>query len=606
MSIRQAEFEKPNTVSLTAENMSGGQILLEELLRLGVNTIFGYPGGAIMPTYDRLYDYTDRIRHILTRHEQGAIHAAEGFAEMTGKPGVVFVTSGPGALNLVTGLNDALMDSRPIVAISGQVARPLIGTQAFQEAPVIKVVSPITKWAYQVQNANEIPEVVDKAFRIATNGRPGPVLVDIPKDVQNEQAEYYPISPDGHQVESHTLKLEALKQLTQQAADLLNQSQKPLILAGHGILISGAMAELKALAEKAGIPVANTLQGLSSFPTDHYLNIGMLGMHGRYGANVLTNQADVILAIGMRFDDRVTGVVSKYAKQAKIIHIDIDPTQLNRLIQTEIAINADAKPALTVLLEKIIPNQHSEWLDQFRTHDAREYEQVTRTVLAGNGLFYTMDEVINLLSKKTNGEAVIVSDVGQHQMVAAQRYGFKRPNSHITSGGMGTMGFALPAAIGAKLGAPDREVIAVAGDGGFQMNIQELGTIMQEKLPVKVIILKNYCLGMVRQWQDLFHDGRHSFVDMQNPDFVEIAQAYGIPGERVKKPQGLSGRLIRWLSSAGIPIDRVTTNQKDLGRALDRLLTSSGPYLLDVRVQRDENVFPMIPAGAGVNEVRLK
>lgn len=567
-----------SVVASRGERMTGAHALLRALLYQGVDTIFGYPGGAIMPTYDALYDYGDRIRHILVRHEQGAAHMAEGYTEMRGKVGVVLVTSGPGATNCVTGLADALMDSRPMVVISGQVARPMIKTQAFQEAPVTDITQPVTKWNYLVQSASEIPTVVARAFSIAKGGRPGPVLIDIPKDVQNEETEYYPNLKNGP-IGEPSLSSETLR-LLDQGADLLNLSQKPLILAGHGILISGAMPELRALAEKAGIPVANTLHGLSSFPTKHDLFVGMLGMHGRYGSNKLTNEADVILAVGMRFDDRVTGKLTQYARQARIIHIDIDPTQLNRLVKAEIAIKADAKQALAVLLEKVIPNQHRDWLARFRQLDEIEDEQVTQKVLSPDNPSLTMAAVIHMLSVKTNGEAVVVADVGQHQMVAAQRYGFSRPHSFITSGGMGTMGFALPAAIGAKVAAPEREVVAVIGDGSFQMTMQELGTIMQERLPVKIVILNNEYLGMVRQWQDLFHQGRRSFVDMKNPDFVTLAAAYGIPGRKVDCRQ-------------------------DLDYALNRLLSAQGAYLLDIRVQKEENVFPMIPAGAAVDEIRL-
>lgn len=562
-----------------AERLTGAHILFRSLLdHHQVDTIFGYPGGAIIPTYDALCDYRDKIRHILVRHEQGAAHAAEGYARMKGKPGVVLVTSGPGVANLVTGLADALMDSTPMVAISGQVARALIGTQAFQEAPVIDIIRPVTKWSYQVQGASEIPAVVDKAFSIATCGRPGPVLIDIPKDVQNEAADYDPFIKDNHPVKP-ALSSETLRQLGQ-TADLLNQAQRPYVLAGHGILISKAERELKELVEKAGIPIANTLLGLSSFPTNHPLFVGMLGMHGRYGANILTNTADVILAVGMRFDDRVTGKVSQYARQASIIHIDIDQTQLNRIIKAEIAINADAKAALKVLSERVVPNQHRDWLHQFRQLDAIEDEQVTQKVLAANAPALTMAEVVSLLSCKTAGEAVVVADVGQHQMVVAQRYRPTLPKSFITSGSMGTMGYALPAAIGAKIAAPDREIVAIIGDGSFQMTIQELGTIMQEQLPVKIIILNNGYLGMVRQWQDLFCGGRRSFVRMQNPDFVTVAAGYGIPAEKVAGRQDLTG-------------------------ALCRLLSAKSAYLLDIKVQREENVFPMIPAGAAVDEVRL-
>ncbi len=562
-----------------AERLNGANILMMALVDNHADTIFGYPGGAIMPVYDALHDYSKTIRHILVRHEQGAAHAAEGYARITGKPGVVLVTSGPGATNTLTGIADALMDSTPMVVISGQVARRFIGTQAFQEAPVVDMSRPVTKWSHQIQKAAEIPEVIDNAFLVAASGRPGPVLIDIPKDVQTEETDFHIINRVKPTNEI-PLTSNTLSQL-QQAAKLLNEAKKPYILAGHGVLIANAEQELLGLAEKAGIPVANTLLGLSSFPAVHPLFAGMLGMHGRYGSNVLTNQADVILAVGMRFDDRVTGKVSEYAKQAKIIHIDIDPTQLNRIIRAETAIPADAKKALQVLFEKVGVNQHPEWLNRFRQLDAIEDDRVTRKVLAANTPDLTMAEVMDLLSRKTSGEAVIVADVGQHQMVAAQRYRTTKSNSFITSGGMGTMGYALPAALGAKIGAPEREVIAVIGDGGFQMTEQELGTIAQEGTDVKIIVLDNDHLGMVRQWQDRFFRGRRSFVEMQNPDFVKLAKARNIEGETV-------------------------TKREDLSAGLDRMRSSNKPYLLHIKVAREENVFPMMPPGAAVDQMILE
>lgn len=560
------------------ERLNGAHTLMRSLIENNVDTIFGYPGGAIMPTYDALYYYGDRIRHILVRHEQGATHMTEGYARMRKKPGVVLVTYGPGATNALTGVADALMDSTPLVVISGQVARPFIGTQAFQEAPVIAMVTPVTKWRCQVQSAAEIPDAVNEAFYVASSGRPGPVWIDIPKDVQVEEADYR--NEGSIKLNRPELTLDTLAQL-QQAVRLLNEAQRPYILAGHGVLISQGEKQLQSLAQKAGIPVANTLHGLSSFPADHSLFAGMLGMHGRYGANVLTNKADVILAVGMRFDDRVTGKVSEYARQARIIHVDIDPTQLNRIINAEIAINADAKTALEVLLEKVMINQHPDWLSQFRQLDEIEDEKVTRKVLAAGTPELTMAEVVDLLSRKTSGEAVIVADVGQHQMVAAQRYKTILPNSYLTSGGMGTMGYALPAAIGAKIGAPEREVVAVTGDGSFQMTVQELGTIAQEGTAVKIMILDNGYLGMVRQWQDRFFEGRHSFVDMKNPDFVRLASAYNIEAETV-------------------------TRRGDLNASIERMLSSNKPYLLDIKVGRQENVFPMMPPGAAVDQILLE
>lgn len=563
-----------------SESLTGGRTLIYSLVYNGVDLIFGFPGGAIMPVYDELIQVQRDlgIRHILVRHEQGAVHAAEGYAKLKKRPGVVFATSGPGALNTITGLNNALMDSTPLVVITGQVARPLIGTQAFQEAPVVEVARPVTKWAYRVQNASEIPSVINHAFKVAQNGRPGPALVDIPKDVQFEKA--YEFSSNGfHQPESPTLTSDTLMKL-KHTANLLDEAKRPYILAGQGVLISQATSELRALAEKAGIPVANTLLGLSSFPQDSELFAGMLGMHGRYAANMLTNEADVILAVGMRFDDRVTGRVKDYAPQANIVHIDIDPTQLNRIVSADIPINAGAKLALDTLMQIVNVNQHPEWIERFRKFDKEEAIEVSDKALARTGSI-KMAQVVDLISQKTRGDAVVIADVGQHQMIAAQYYKPKYPDSFFTSGGMGTMGFALPAAIGAKVAAPEREVIAIIGDGSVQMTVQELGTVMQEQLPIKTVILNNQYLGMVRQWQDLFHGGRHSFVDLSNPDFVTLARAYGIKAEVVKNPRKLNG-------------------------ALDRMLNSKDSYILDIHVEKEDNVFPMIPSGAAVNEVRLK
>lgn len=563
------------------EPLSGGRSLMYILKDNGVEVISGFPGGAIMPIYDELGQTEKQlgIKHVLARHEQGATHMAEGYARMKKKPGVVFVTSGPGATNAITGLYDAMMDSTPLVVISGQVARPLIGTQAFQEAPVVAVAKPVTKWAYQVRSASEIPSVIDHAFKVATSGRPGPVLVDIPKDVQLEKKHSF--SSNGFEYPANpSLNSETLLKL-QFAADLLNQAQKPYILAGHGVLISQATNELRILAEKAGIPVANTLLGLSSFPQDSDLFAGMLGMHGRYAANMLTNEADVILAVGMRFDDRVTGRLKDYAPNAKIIHIDIDPSQLNRLVRAELAINADARTALTVLMERINNNNHGSWIEMFRKLDEEEYRQVTKEALSGKSPHPRMAEVVDLISRKTSGNAIIVADVGQHQMIAAQYYRPSQPDSFITSGGAGTMGYALPAGLGAKIAAPDREIVVISGDGSFQMNIQELATIRQENLPIKMVVLNNGHLGMVRQWQQLFHGERYSYVKISSPDFVTIAKANQIKGERVR-------------------------TRRKLNKAVDRMLAEKNSYLLDVTVEEEENTYPMIPSGAAVNEVRLK
>ncbi|MDO8552074.1 MAG: biosynthetic-type acetolactate synthase large subunit [bacterium] len=560
------------------EKISGAQALMKSLLREGVDTIFGYPGGAIMPVYDALYDYKDSIRHVLVRHEQGAAHAAEGYSRLSGKPGVCMVTSGPGATNLVTGIADAMSDSIPIVCITGQVTAAALGTDAFQEAPVIGIVTPVTKWCYQITNAAEIPHIVAKAFHIASSGRKGPVLIDITKDAQFELCEY------DDSIQTITLKSRHdphFAKKLDRAAALLNSAKRPYVLFGHGISLSKAENELVQFVEQGGFPAASTLLGLSSMPKSHPLYMGMLGMHGNYAPNKLTNKADVIFAIGMRFDDRVTGDIKKYAPQAKIIHVDIDHAELDKVITADIAIHADAKEFLAQITPLIKSRKHDEWIGQFKKLDTEEREVVVDAELYPKSGEISMAEVVRIVSEKTKGKAVIVADVGQHQMVSARYYGFENSDSFITSGGLGTMGFALPASIGAKIAGPKREVIAIIGDGSFQMNIQELGTIMQEKLSVKIIILNNRHLGMVRQWQELFFEERYSFVHMENPNFNKIADGYSIPNELVEE-------------------------RKDLAPALDRMLKAEGSYLLDIMVKRDENVFPMIPSGAAVDEVRLK
>jgi acetolactate synthase I/II/III large subunit len=559
------------------EKITGAQALMKSLLREGVDTIFGYPGGAIMPVYDALYDYKDSVRHVLVRHEQGAAHAAEGYSRLAGKPGVCMVTSGPGATNLVTGIADAMCDSIPIICITGQVTTTALGTDAFQEAPIIGIVTPVTKWCYQITNAAEVPHIVAKAFHIANSGRKGPVLIDITKDAQFELCEY------DESVKQVTLKSRHdsyYQKKLESAAKLLNNAKRPYVLFGHGISLSNAEGELKQLIEKGGFPAASTLLGLSSLRKNHPLHMGLLGMHGNYGPNKLTNKADVIFAIGMRFDDRVTGKISAYAPQAKIIHVDIDYAELDKVIPASIAIHADAKEFLAQLTPLIKSKTHKDWIKQFKKCDEEEKKEVTDAELYPKSGEISMAEVVRLLSEKTKGDAVVVADVGQHQMVAARYYGFENPDSFITSGGLGTMGFALPASVGAKIAGPEREIVAIIGDGSFQMNIQELGTIMQEKLSVKIIILNNRHLGMVRQWQEMFFEERYSFVHMENPDFNKIADGYSIPNELVKE-------------------------RKTLSSALDRMLKAKGSYLLDIMVQRDECVFPMIPSGAAVDEVRL-
>lgn len=570
---------KEKTVLAEKEKISGSEALLKCLVAENVKTIFGYPGGAIMPVYDALYGYADQLTHILVRHEQGAIHAAQGFARVSGKPGVVFATSGPGATNLVTGLADALIDSTPLVCITGQVFAHLLGTDAFQEIDVINTTIPVTKWNVQVTEAKDIAGAVAKAFHIATTGRPGPVLIDITKNAQNELFEF----ADYKKCESiRTYKPKPQLQISEveAAAALINQAKKPYILAGQGILLSGASKELKAFSEKTGIPVASTLLGLSAFPTDHPNYVGYLGMHGNYGPNINTNQCDVLIAIGMRFDDRVTGNVSKYAKQAKVIHIEIDKAEINKIIKADVAVHADAKEALGSLINRVQPNNHSEWMESFRALNKEEHEKVVHHEFNSTGEI-KMAEVINHLSNQTKGESIMVTDVGQHQMIASRYYKFKNPHTNVTSGGAGTMGFALPAAMGAKLAIPEQQVVAVIGDGGYQMTVQELGTIMQYKIPVKILVLNNNFLGMVRQWQQLFHGKRYSFTEMVNPNFVKLAEAYSIPARKVEK-------------------------REDLQDALKEMLAAETPYFLEVVVGKEDNVFPMVPAGAGVADVLLE
>jgi acetolactate synthase-1/2/3 large subunit len=561
--------------------LTGAQAIMESLVAQGVTTIFGYPGGAIMPTYDALFDYQDQLKHILVRHEQGAGHAAQGYARMLNKAGVCMVTSGPGATNLITPIADAMLDSTPLVCLVGQVKGNLLGTDAFQECDLMGISMPVTKWNYQVVDPNEIPEIIAKAFYIAETGRPGPVLIDITRTAQSEMmTEPFKYTPCTSII-SYRPRIEPKKEHVEAAAKLINGAKKPYILAGHGVIISGAEKELNELVDKAGIPVATTLLGMSSMDADHPMYVGWPGMHGNYGANVLTNSCDVLIAIGMRFDDRITGDLSTYAKQAKVVHIEIDPAEVDKNVKADAPVVGDAKAALRALLPLIKPADHKEWRAEFDAFDKEEYEKITLKDVFHDGDQIKMGEAIAMMSDKTKGEAVIVTDVGQHQMVTNRYYRFKKQNSVVTSGGAGTMGFALPAAFGAKVALPDREVVAVIGDGGFQMTLQELGTIAQSKLPVKIIILNNNFLGMVRQWQELFHARRYSFVELENPDFITIAKGFGIPGHTV-------------------------TDRSLLSESLDTLLNSETPYLLEIICEKEGNVFPMVPAGSSVTNVRLE
>lgn len=577
-SVQATPAAPSNTSSSTSIN--GSRAVLDALVAEGVDTIFGYPGGAIMPIYDALYDYHDRLKHVLVRHEQGGIHAAQGYARASGKTGVVFATSGPGATNLVTGLADAMIDSTPVVAITGQVFAHLLGTDAFQETDVINITSPITKWNYQVTDATEIPSVLAKAFYIASSGRPGPVLIDITKNAQLQLFDYKGYEPCQH-VRSYRPKPIVRREYIEAAAQLINTAKKPFIIFGQGVILGKAENEFIQFIEKSGIPAAWTILGLSAVPTDHPLNVGMLGMHGNYGPNVLTNECDVLIAIGMRFDDRVTGRLDKYAKQAKIIHLDIDPSEIDKNVKATVGVWGDCKETLPLLTQLVEKKEHSSWLQRFKDHDAEENKEVIFNELHPESPILTMGEVIRHLNEITGGDAIIVTDVGQHQMVTCRYARFNQSNSNITSGGLGTMGFSLPAAIGAKFGAPTRTVIAIIGDGGVQMTLQELGTIMQTEINVKILILNNQFLGMVRQWQQLFHDKRYSFVDIASPDYVKLAGAYGISGASVSQ-------------------------RKDLHAALQTMIDHDGSYLLEVMVGKENNVFPMVPQGCSVSEIRLK
>jgi acetolactate synthase-1/2/3 large subunit len=561
------------------KRITGAEAVIRCLLEEGVDLIYGYPGGAIMPVYDELYKFKEELHHVLVRHEQGATHAAQGYARATGKVGVAIATSGPGATNLVTGIADAQIDSTPMVCITGQVGKHLLGSDAFQETDIIGISTPVTKWNYQITEASEIPEIMAKAFYIAKSGRPGPVLIDITKNAQFDEMDYSYKKCTG--IRSYNPSPIVNIEKIQEAADLINSAKKPYIIYGQGIILGEAEAELKALVEKSGIPAAWTILGLSAMPTDHPLNVGMLGMHGNYGPNVLTNECDVLIALGMRFDDRVTGNLATYAKQAKVIHVEIDPAEIDKNVKTTVAVLANVKEALTALIPLIEEKTHESWHNEFKEKYKIELETVINEELSPtNNKGISMGETIEMINKHSKADAIIVSDVGQHQMFACRYAKFNSSKSNITSGGLGTMGFALPAAIGAKMGMPNREVVSIIGDGGFQMTIQELGTIFQSKVPVKIVVLNNEFLGMVRQWQELFFDNRYASTVMVNPNFCAIAEGYYIKSKKV-------------------------TQREDLDQAVAEMMASKDSFFLEVMVEKENNVFPMIPTGASVSDIRL-
>ena len=571
--------EKLKKTTTKPLHISGAEAVIRCLLAEEANLVYGYPGGAIMPIYDELYKFQDQLHHVLTRHEQGATHAAQGYARTSGKVGVAMATSGPGATNLVTGIADAQIDSTPMVCITGQVASHLLGSDAFQETDIIGISTPVTKWNYQITKASEIPEIMAKAFYIARSGRPGPVLIDITKDAQFEMFDYEYEKCKG--IRSYqpypSLSIEAVED----AVELIKQAKKPLVVWGQGVILGKAEEAFKTFVETSGIPAVWTILGLSALATDHPSNRGMVGMHGNYAPNLLTNECDLLIAVGMRFDDRVTGDLTTYAKQAKVIHLELDPAEVNKNVMADVVLLADCKDSLRALNERIAPKTYPEWIQRFDALDAIEHEKVIHSDLNPSKPGLTMGEAIEMINKHSNGDAVIVTDVGQHQMVACRYAKFNQSKSNVTSGGLGTMGFALPAAIGAKMGAPDREVVAVIGDGGYQMTIQELGTIFQQQVAVKIVVLNNDFLGMVRQWQQLFFDKRYASTEMVNPDFVTIAKGYQIKSQRVKE-------------------------RKDLDQAVGEMMASDKPYFLEVCVEKEHNVFPMIPTGASVSEIRLE
>ena len=559
--------------------ISGAEAVIRCLLEEGADLVYGYPGGAIMPIYDELYKYQDKLHHVLTRHEQGAAHSAQGFARTSGKVGVAMATSGPGATNLVTGIADAQIDSTPMVCITGQVASHLLGSDAFQETDIIGISTPVTKWNYQITKASEIPEIMAKAFYIARTGRPGPVLIDITKDAQFDYLDFSYKKCTG--IRSYTPTAKLSNKSIEEALELINQAKKPFVVWGQGVILGNAENELKTFLEKSGIPAAWTILGLSALPTNHPMNRGMVGMHGNYAPNILTNECDLLIAIGMRFDDRVTGDLNTYAKQAKIIHLELDPAEVNKNVVVDVALISDCKISLQELNKKIKTKVYPNWIKRFDDLDKIEYDKVIKHDLHPKKEGLTMGESIEMINKYSKNDAIIVTDVGQHQMVACRYAKFSQTKSNVTSGGLGTMGFALPAAIGAKMGAPRREVVAVIGDGGYQMTIQELGTIFQQQIAVKIVVLNNDFLGMVRQWQQLFFDKRYASTEMVNPDFVTIAKGFRIKAKRVEK-------------------------RDDLETGISEMINSKEPYFLEICVEKEDNVFPMIPSGASVSDIRLE
>ena len=576
--MKTQTINKKQEVAEKTQRITGSEAVVRSLISEGVDILYGYPGGAIMPVYDELYKFQDKIHHVLTRHEQGAAHAAQGYARISGKVGVAMATSGPGATNLITGIADAQIDSTPLVCITGQVFSHLLGSDAFQETDIVGISTPVTKWNCQVTKAEDIPAALAKAFYIAKSGRPGPVLVDITKDAQVSELDFKYEKCTG--VRSYNPIPKTSQESINAAAELINNAKKPMIVWGQGVILGEAEEELKAVIEKGGIPAAWTILGASALPTSHPLNIGMVGMHGNYAPNRLTNECDVLIAVGMRFDDRVTGSLDTYAKQAKIIHFDIDPAEIDKNVKTDVAVLGDSKESLAMLLNALNKNSHESWLQEFKDLYAIEFEKVINDDINPTKEGLTMGEVLKQINIESEGKAAIVSDVGQHQMIACRYADFNITKSNITSGGLGTMGFALPAAIGAKMAAPEREVVAIIGDGGYQMNIQELGTIFQQKAAVKIVVLNNEFLGMVRQWQQLFFDKRYASTEMTNPNFVAIAEGYYIKARKV-------------------------TKRDELAEAVKEMMASKESYFLEVCVEKEDNVFPMIPSGASVSDIRL-